>query len=208
MPNWCSNDIHIEGSKEAVDKLVAFVGRPITKKYDDGDVFYENPIFSFENIKASTHDMNSSALFPSSGPEDWYHNNINSWGTKWDVTSGEVIFSRGDDNNAHYTFSSAWSPPRPVIEKLAEIFPEVTINHTYYEEGCDFWGVDTYENGELISEKGGSLDHKAWEEMGMECNHCEMYEEEPEEYGEWLYSDCPAYADWKARQDEQEEVTA
>lgn len=207
MPNWCSNDIHIEGSKEAVDKLVAFVGRPITKKYDDGDVFYEKPIFSFENIKASTHDMNSSALFPSSGPEDWYHNNINSWGTKWDVAGKDMGFNHGK-GFVDYSFDTAWSPPSEVISKLAEIFPEVTIKHTFYEGGCDFWGIETYEGGELVDEEGGSLDHSAWVTMGMKCWNCEQYQEDPEEYGEYLYTDCPAYPEWEAKQNEQEEVTA
>jgi hypothetical protein len=188
MPNWCSNDISISGSPEVIKKLVEFVGKPITK----GEEKMDEPIFSLANIKSSTHDINpETALFPSGGPDDWYHNNINSWGTKWDVT-GNVsrCWNEGDDG-VTYSFDSAWSPPTPVVERLSEIFPEVSITHTFHESGCDFWGIDKYEGGEKTEEVGGELCHQAWETMGMDCWNCEQYSEDPEEYEDYLYDDCP-----------------
>jgi len=62
------------------------------------------------------------------------------------------------------------------------------------ETGMDFWGVEIYENGELVSEEGGSINHKAYEVMEYDgCYACQSYEEEgeSEEYFEYLHDDCP-----------------
>lgn len=189
MPNWCDNTLTITGPEETIKKLEEFVGRPIT----EGEEKIDEPIFSLANIKPSTHDIDPKyALFPSSGPEDWWNNNVNSWGTKWDVL-GEGVYKSRDEGKVGYSFQSAWSPPTPVIERLAEIFPEVKIDFRYMETGCDFWGIEIYENGELVSEEGGSLSHKAFEKMEYDCYQCESYYEngEDEEYFDYLFSDCP-----------------
>lgn len=207
MPNWCDNTVKITGPDDVIKRLVEFVGRPLTKTYEGKTETIEEPIFSLENIKPSTHDLGATTLFPSSGPDDWYHNNINSWGTKWDVM-GEGVGFHVEEGFVSYGFSSAWSPPSPVIERLAQIFPEVSIEFSYHEGGCDFWGIETYKNGELVSEEGGELSHSAWERLEIDCWNCEQYEEDPEEYGEYLYTDCPAYEEWKAKQPKEEVATA
>ena len=190
MPNWCENTISVSGNPELIKKLKDFVGRPIRE--DDERI--EEPIYSLANIMPSTPDAPPilGEMSKSTGHEDWYHNNINSWGTKWDV-AGNVYMNnyKEGDEFIGYTFDSAWSPPTPTTERLSEIFPELTIEHKYYESGCDFWGIETYKGGEMISEEGGELDHSAWERLGMDCYNCEQYAEDPEEYEEYLYDDCP-----------------
>ena len=191
MPNWCDNTINISGDKKTLKNLKEFVGRPIKREYAGEIQNIENPVFSFYNIIAPTKDATPimGALSASSGDEDWYHNQINSWGTKWDV-AGNVSFSESDDSLC-YSFDSAWSPPEPVIARLAEIFPTLCIEHKYYEPGCDFWGIVTYQKGEVFEEEHGDMNHSAWVKLGMDCYQCEQYEEDPEEYEEYLYKDCP-----------------
>ena len=191
MPNWCDNTISISGNADSIKKLKEFVGRPIT---DEDGKQIENVIYSLANIKPSTPDSESllGKDFESKGHEDWYHNNINSWGTKWDVC-GNVYMSdyKEGDESIGYSFDSAWSPPTLTTQTLSEIFPELSIEHKYYESGCDFWGIETYKAGEMVSEEGGELDHSAWGRLGMDCYNCEQYAEDPEEYEEYLYDDCP-----------------
>lgn len=198
MPNWCDNTVSITGPDDVIKRLDEFVGRPLT----EGDEQMKEPIFSLANIKPSTNDIDPKyALFPSAGPEDWWNNNVNSWGTKWDVF-GEGVGRHMDEGKVSYSFSSAWSPPTPVIERLAEIFPEVRIEFKYMETGCDFWGVEIYENGELLSEEGGSINHKAYEIMEYEqCWACQSYYEndEDEEYFEYLHNDCPPKVERRAQ---------
>ena len=190
MPNWCDNTVSITGPEEVIKRLEEFVGRPLVAH----DEKIDEPVFALANIKPSTPDLDPKyALFPTSGQDDWWHNNVNSWGTKWDVF-GEGVHKSRDEGSVGYSFQSAWSPPTPVIERLAEIFPEVEIEFKYMETGCDFWGVETYENGELKSEEGGSINHKAYEIMEYEeCWACQSYYEngEDEEYFEYLHDDCP-----------------
>jgi hypothetical protein len=190
MPNWCDNTISISGNATSIKNLKEFVGRPLIS---DGEEVKE-PIYSLANIMPSTPDAEPllGEMSKSAGHEDWYHNNINSWGTKWDVFGNVQMneYKEGDEFISFW-FDSAWSPPSPTSQALSEIFPELTIEHKYYESGCDFWGIETYKAGEMISEVGGQLDHSAWERLGVECYNCEQYGEDPEEYEEYLYSDCP-----------------
>ena len=189
MPNWCDNTISISGNATSIKNLKEFVGRPLV----DGDERVEEPIYSLANIMPSTPDATPmlGEMSKSAGHEDWYHNNINSWGTKWDVAGNAYMNYVEGGEFVSYSFDSAWSPPTPTTQALSEIFPELSIEHKYYESGCDFWGIETYKAGEMISEEGGELDHSAWERLGMDCYNCEQYAEDPEEYEEYLYDDCP-----------------
>ena len=189
MPNWCDNTISISGNATSIKNLKEFVGRPLR----DGDERIEAPIYSLANIMPSTPDAEPflGVEFKSSGQEDWYHNNINSWGTKWDVCGNASMNYTEGDTFISYWYDSAWSPPLATTEALSENFPELSIEHKYYESGCDFWGIMTYKGGELVSEEGGELNHTAWTRLGMDCYNCEQYEQEPDEYEEYLYDDCP-----------------
>lgn len=196
MPNWCSNTITISGDDKTVKDLKAFVGRPIKRTVGDTVEEMANPIFSLYNITAPTKDAEPlMGLTKSSGDDDWYHNQINTWGTKWDVAGEDSVYFSESEGSISYSFDSAWSPPDGAISRLAEIFPTLCIEHKYNETGMCFWGIVIYQNGELFSEDGGEIDHACWAEMGEECPCVE----DPEECS--YYSDCPNY-----KEDTEEEV--
>jgi hypothetical protein len=199
MPNWCSNTIDISGDQETLKNLKEFVGRPIKRTIEGTVEEIANPIFSLYNIVAPTKDAESRMgdAFKSQGDEDWYHNHINTWGTKWDVCGEDSCWFSESDGSLSYTFDSAWSPPDLAIARLAEIFPTLFIEHKYNETGMGFWGITTYKDGEQFSEDGGEIDHACWAEMGEECPCVE----DPEECS--YYSDCPNY-----KEDEDEEMEA
>jgi hypothetical protein len=186
MPNWCENTISISGDADSIKKLKEFVGRPLNV---DGEEVKE-PLYSLANIMPSTPDAEPilGEASKSTGHDDWYHNNINTWGTKWDVFGNVYMnnYKEGDEFIS-YSFDSAWSPPSPTTERLSETFPELTIEHKYSEPGCDFWGIEIYKAGEMISEEGGELDHSAWvDSLGTDCWNC-TDNDDPECW----YSDCP-----------------
>lgn len=189
MPNWCDNTVEISGNADSIKRLKEFVGRPLI--YDGEEV--KEPIYSLANIMPSTPDASPvlGDLSKSEGHEDWYHNNINTWGTKWDVFNNVQMNYQDGDDHISFWFDSAWSPPTNTTQRLSEIFPELIIVHTYYETGCDFWGIETYKAGEMTNEEGGELCHTAWVALGNDCYQCEQYKEDPEENEEYLYSDCP-----------------
>ena len=63
------------------------------------------------------------------GCKSWYEWHNRYWNTKWNACDTEV------DGN-QITFDTAWSFPAPVIEKLSELFPDVTFDFIYADEDC------------------------------------------------------------------------
>jgi hypothetical protein len=64
------------------------------------------------------------------GADNWYDWNVHNWGTKWNAY--EVTSERLDSDSLQYVFYTAWSSPKPVMERLAELFPSLRI-----EVECD-----------------------------------------------------------------------
>ena len=61
--------------------------------------------------------------------------------------------SNDDLLRAFIKFDTAWSPPIPVIEKLAAMFPNNSFKLAYFEGGMGFCGKVRWEHG-------GELYHK------------------------------------------------
>ena len=69
--------------------------------------------------------LRNAALY---GSTSWYDWCIKNWGTKWNSYSYSTI---SDDE---IEFQTAWSAPTPVIEKLAEMYPNIEIEHYWADE--------------------------------------------------------------------------
>lgn len=90
----------------------------------------------------------------------WYEWCNNNWGTKWNAC--ESSFDKNDP--CYISFSTAWSCPEPIFQKMCEMFPDAEISfHCEYEEGF----VVEYEN-----ENGGLV----------QTNEYDLYDEEDEEW--------------------------
>lgn len=79
----------------------------------------------------------------------WYSWNVENWGTKWGGYSTEIEPLPGD--LCKLTFQTAWSHPYPIIEKLAEMFPDEEFEVKYADE--DFGSnLDHYRvvNGDYV----------------------------------------------------------
>lgn len=81
------------------------------------------------------------------GATTWYDWSIWHWGTKWN--SYDICKC---DNG--FEFSTAWNAPHPIINKLAEMFPKVSIHHRWADEDIGSnCGELLYENGEIVEGK-------------------------------------------------------
>jgi len=84
---------------------------------------------------------------------NWYVNNVNWYGTKWDIEYDEGEWDLEADTYIFASFQTAWSPPCPFVETLLRKFTGITeISLLYDECGCDFAGkfqVERQENGEI-----------------------------------------------------------
>jgi hypothetical protein len=84
------------------------------------------------------------------GASTWYDWNISNWGTKWDADSG-TPWEENTDGDLFIFFNTAWSPPIPIYNKIAELFPDLDFVATYAEGGCAFVGK--------VEKEGEYLEH-------------------------------------------------
>ena len=103
------------------------------------------------------------------GCPTWYEWRIQNWGTKWNVSHGEVADGR-------LSFLTAWNAPKPVMEKLSGMFPMVSIHHTWADENIGYnCGEHTYKNGTVTQE------HFPTGQEAVELG-CDLWNVDPEEF--------------------------
>ena len=113
MPNHCCNTLFLN-----TDSLSLIVNKYIRKDENRQD------IFDFERI-----------LQVGDGP-DWYEQRLDKWGTNtfgYDLCIGESTID----------FFTAWTPPIPIINKLAELHKDFVFHLEYFETGNAFRGIYT-----------------------------------------------------------------
>ena len=76
------------------------------------------------------------ALYEKYGYCDWYNWAIDNWGTKWNAH--DVTIDDTEDEVVYLTFNTAWDPPYPIYEKLAEMYPDEEISGYCEEEADNF----------------------------------------------------------------------
>lgn len=118
------------------------------------------------------------------GAPTWYEWCVQNWGTKWDAY--DMDMSEAEDGVLR--FFTAWSAPHPVIQKLAELCPEVEIEHSWADEDIGSnCGKRNYVQGvlsrEFLPAYGRSSVDFAAEVMGVS----------PEDYGLRLNSEGTDY---------------
>ena len=81
------------------------------------------------------------------GAQTWYEWCPREWGTKWNSCDNTI-----DRDAGIITFSTAWSCPTPIVELLAQRFPEIDFKWEYADEDCgNNTGLHVHEEGELHS---------------------------------------------------------
>src|SRR3990167_965357 len=141
MPNWCSNDITVSGSREDLKEFEKWFNEEF---YKEGDLNYEAvtpyPIVYWikDNIKSDIYKSDGY----NSGGHDWCNNN---WGTKWEGVgcSGLIVRKR----SMIFSFDTAWSPSIPITNKLSQGFPNLKFTHKFYECCAGYKGKYTAKGG-------------------------------------------------------------
>ncbi len=85
------------------------------------------------------------------GAPTWYEWSVKHWGTKWNAYS--ITGGRTQSYEAVIHFETAWSPPMPVLDKLAEMFPKAHLRLIWVDEGSDKAHRDYWENGKRCVEE-------------------------------------------------------
>ena len=163
MPNWCSNTIEIEGTKEQINAFVSFLDEQTGKEW-----------FSF--FKPTPPELKE---------EGWYEWNVENWGTKWNCDAQDwvkVENPNADESSVTFWFDSAWSPPTALYEFI-EATSTLNIKASYNEGGMGFVGefvdgVDECFNYESLEDLEDIPEHLV-DEWNL-AEQMEMNEEEDE----------------------------
>lgn len=221
MPNWVTNTLTITGSEQAVQKVKTQLNQPFTKNWGEGEKteVYSNPIISFWNIVKPPEDK-LDEYFGTHGYADgkeqgntkynWYNFNNNEWGTKWDIAvpdgesfSETTLVVTGNPEEVVYGFNTAWSPPIPALDALAEQHPEVEITLAWEEEQ-GFGGTQMWADGSTWEEESYDIpeSHADYSERDrLDACNCNNYEDE----SDW-FDDCPREAVLELQAEQQLQV--
>jgi hypothetical protein len=76
------------------------------------------------------------------GLKDWYAWNNQYWETKWNACEGKIghVLTHDGTSRMEFTLDTAWSVPRLIWAKLAEMFPEIVFEIAFLDEGWNFAG--------------------------------------------------------------------
>ena len=155
MPNWCKNTLTISGDSRKIEILLEAAKKSNSDqregRYDIG-FLYPMP-FPLDNVSDSPENTN------------WYDWRISHWGTKWSPTiQGEQFdhfleeYKKGNYfETVTESFGSAWSPPTGLIARIAELFPELSFQLSYYETGMCFKVEVYFEKGEMTHQEDSEL---------------------------------------------------
>lgn len=132
MPNYCDNDLYIEGSEYEIKRFLNIVK---DDKYDD--ILIDN-----EKLVPYPKEMKD---------DERHHWRLENWGTNggYEKFFEPKIFRK-------YTkvrFLSPWSSPIQIIKKMGEMFPNLTLTLRYYEFGVGFQGVYKVKGCNLLQDE-------------------------------------------------------
>lgn len=119
----------------------------------------------------------------------WYDWSCGNWNTKWNsYDPGEEGLGEPPADR-DISFSTAWSAPHPILEKLSEMFLDVSIAHKWADEDLgNNCGEREYEGGECVGENLPDSGSKEALDLAFE-----QWNYSPEEVGYVLSADENEY---------------
>jgi hypothetical protein len=197
MPNWVSNTLSITGSAEDIADFKEKASQPKTT-YWEGKEEVDEAVLSFMNFIAPPQEaLASGEYYGTHGfengkevgrtPNNWYEFNNREWGTKWDASDEELTDE--SENELSYYFQTAWAPPAPVFQAMAEQHPNLVFEiHCVEEQG---WGVD-YEGRDGVFITTDEWDIPDSHESSIHrTNSCRCEWADPIDDRDSFFSDCP-----------------
>jgi hypothetical protein len=162
MPNWCDNSLSVSHSD-----------RDMMQKF--ADAVREGNLFQTFIPK------------PENEP-DWYEWHIKHWGTKWDISEGNIDLE-DDGLAANCWFNTAWGPPIAAYEALKEL--GFSIDALYNECGMGFAGTWVDGEEDLAEDYYDMFQEEDWRDQIGNSDLLDLLESE--------------YENWLENQEEEEE---
>lgn len=130
----------------------------LSEELDDG----EFPVVDFKRIIPEPDNLETGGCNGSHDPGIvcWYEWKVENWGTKWNAYDARILADV--DGMTKLRFDTAWSHPRPIIDKLSAMFPDETIRVRYADE-------DLGSNLGTYTIRGGAMSDPNFPEYGPEA---------------------------------------
>lgn len=152
MPNHVLNQIAFQGEPERVKELLESV------KNDElglGSLDFQKVIPMPNSVFQGDLGNDEREKY---GANNWYDWSVMNWGAKWNSYGYDDLSQFQSDDTV--VFNTAWSAPHPVMLKLSEQYPDITISHRWADEDIGYnCGKRDYTAGEITAENipvGGS----------------------------------------------------
>ena len=171
MPNYVQNRIHLDGKSELIQQMLEKIQN---QEYGIGTVDFEKILPMPSNVGDA-------------GVISW---RIINWGTKWNAFDydTDVDYSEEYSQSGVLKFWTAWSAPHPVLEKLAQMFPEIEFVHEWADEdlgrNC---GRRVYVQGEEFESYSPETEKERMEFA------CSVWGETPESMGYAFVEEAGSY---------------
>lgn len=152
MPNHIQNRLIIHAEGRDLDTVLITIGTHERK------IDFERIIHPPDNLFRDSLSHEKELELNAAGIPHWYGWNRANWGTKWNAY--ELDDPRNLVKNEVW-FQTAWNTPVPIIEKIAEIFPNIKMNFSYADENTGYnTGRAILQNGvcHWIDIEGGSTE--------------------------------------------------
>ena len=172
MPNWCSNYLQIETkTPKQFTKLIQGITNDSEQPFDFKRII---PIPKELEETTAPNRVNEQEMIAKYGYSDWYNFCCAKWGTKWNASNVDLQLT--STTSVSISFDTAWSPPIPVIEAIAEKYPFADITLSFYEEGMGFAGEVFFSKGEKVYEEEQETTCEwrieKWGECYEGCENC------------------------------------
>lgn len=159
--NGKSNEVDAFFEKHIVDDSLdfnTFISMPDALKNTTYPVYPPENVSEFELAKWKRKQEEIKKKY---GADNWYIWSVDNWGTKWNAYDCAI-------NKEHGTisFCTAWSLPEPVIEKMAEMYPNLDFHFEVVEEGGFFAGTIDIQDGKVTYNL--TEDNEEWAEYAAE----------------------------------------
>src|SRR6056297_324633 len=156
MPNWCMNKLIIRhDDPKKIEEVADAYNREELLTYfaPCPEELHTDGLTTYSCDHPEMYDSLRREMKEKYGYESWYDWNIAHWGTKWDISKGDLE-AEANGNSLELTFDTAWSPPVEAMETAEEQGFKVEL--LFYEPGVGFCGI--YEDGDYIELEADSED--------------------------------------------------
>jgi hypothetical protein len=164
MPNWVTHRLDVSGEPKLLARFLEKHFEPLATqllqlKQSESETMTVHEVIMLGDgsteIKEAEPRIPSGALldFETILPLSEEDDASEVWGTKWSASMGRV---EGDASDSEITiwFDTPWSIPEPIFEKLADLYPGLTVKGIAFDEMWNFATAISIENGEALVEEG------------------------------------------------------